>query len=203
MGRKRRKLYHSKVVRGMPVKKLFVVTILIVCCNSVFAQKAPAKQRSAKPQTEAKPERPSAEQVLRLLDMMQIRDNLQITLDAMKTQMKSGAEQMFREKIPAPTVEQLKSISDIVDEAFGDLSMDDLIRDIVPVYQRHLTRSDVAALISFYSSPVGQKLRREQAAMMRESMQATAAGQQQKMELLLDKVDARVQQLIQAEQNKP
>lgn len=189
-------------MRGTPVKKSFIVLTLIFGCNLGFAQKPAATQKSAKPPA-AKGERPSTEQVLKLLDMMQIRDNLQITLDAMKSQMKNGAEQMLREKIPAPSAEQLKSVNDIVDEAFGDLSMDDLIRDIVPVYQKHLTRSDVAALLSFYSSPVGQKLRREQAAMMRESMQATAAGQQQKMELLLDKVDSRVQQLIQTEQSKP
>jgi hypothetical protein len=185
------------------VKKLLIVVMLILGCSLAFTQKPPAKPRSAKPQTAAKAERPSAEQVLKLLEMMQIRDNLQITLDAMKSQMKSGAEQMLREKIPEPTAEQLQSVKKIVDDAFGDLSMDDLIRDIVPVYQRHLTRSDVAALISFYSSPVGQKLRREQGPMMRESMQATAASQQQKMELLLDKVDSRIQQLIEAEQNKP
>lgn len=185
------------------MKKSLILVMLIVGCNLALAQKPPAKPRSAKPQTAAKAERPSTEQVLKLLDMMQIRDNLQITLDAMKTQMKTGAEQMLREKIPIPTPEQLQSVHNIVDEAFGDLSMDDLIRDIVPVYQRHLSRSDVAALISFYSSPIGQKLRREQGAMMRESMEATAAGQQEKMELLLDKVDTRIQQLIQAEQNKP
>jgi uncharacterized protein len=185
------------------VKTLFILLMLMLGCNLVFAQKPPARPRSAKPQAAAKTEQPSTEQVLKLLDMMQVRDNLQITLDAMKTQMKSGAEQMLREKIPVPTAEQLKSVSNIIDEAFGDLSMDDLIRDIVPVYQKHLTRSDVAALISFYSSPVGQKLRREQGPMMRESMQATAAGQQEKMELLLDKVETRIQQLIQTEQNKP
>lgn len=185
------------------MKTLLIFVTLILCCNSGFAQKAPARPRPAKPAAASKPERPSTQQVLKLLDMMQVRDNLQITLDAMKSQMKSGAEQMLREKISEPTAEQLQSVNKIIDEAFSDLSMDDLIRDIVPVYQRHLTRSDVAALISFYSSPVGQKLRREQGPMMRESMEATAASQQQKMELLLDKVDTRIQQLIQAEQSKP
>lgn len=185
------------------MKNLFLVVILMVSCNAAIAQKPAATPRPAKPQKEAGAERPSVEQVLKLLDMLQIRDNLQITLDAMKVQMKSDAERTFREKIPVPTAEQLNSINKIVEEAFADLSMDDLIRDLVPVYQKHLTRSDVAALISFYSSPVGQKLRREQAAMMRESMQATAAGQQQKMETLLEKVDARLRQLIETEQNKP
>jgi hypothetical protein len=185
------------------MRNLVIVLMLLACCNLAVAQKRTTAQHPAKPATETKSEPPSAEQVLKLLDMMQIRDNLQITLDAMKVQVKNGAEQMFREKIAAPTAEQLKAINNIVNEAFGDLSMDDLIRDVVPVYQKHLTRSDVAALIAFYSSPVGQKLRREQGPMMRESMEATAAGQQQKMEMLLAKVESRIERLIQTEQNKP
>jgi len=185
------------------MKHLLIAFVLLSCCNFGVAQKRTTTSKTAKPPAETKSEPPSAEQVLKLLNMMQVRDNLQITLDAMKLQMKNGAEQMFREKIAVPTPEQLKAINSIVDEAFGELSMDDLIRDIVPVYQKHLSRSDVAALISFYSSPVGQKLRREQGPMMRESMEATAAGQQQKMEMLLAKVEARIQQLIQTEQSKP
>ena len=145
-------------------------------------------------------EKPSVEQVTRLLDLLQVRDNLQITLDAMKAQMKNGAVETFRERIPVPSAAQLKALNDIVEEAFKDISMDDLIRDVVPVYQKHLSRSDVAALIAFYTSPVGQRLRREQPAMMRESMQVTSAGQQQKMERLLARVEVRVQQLIEQEQ---
>ena len=134
--------------------------------------------------------------------MLQIRDDLQITLDAMKTQMKHGSEQLLRDKIAQPTADQLKQVNDIVDQEFAGISMDDLIRDVVPVYQRHLTRSDVKALIAFYSSPVGQKLRREQPAMMRESMEATSANQRQKMEDLLARVELRLEQFIEAEQNK-
>lgn len=177
---------------------LVLFTIIPGCMAS--AQKAPAAAPAAKPKAQVQSEKPSAAQVMKLLDMLQIRDSLQITLDAMKAQMKNGSAEMVREKIPAPTPDQLKAINDIVDQAFAEISMDDMIRDIVPIYQKHLTRSDVSALIAFYSSPVGQKLRREQGAMMRESMQATSAGQQQKMEALLAKVELRLEQLI--EQSK-
>ncbi|HST79790.1 MAG TPA: DUF2059 domain-containing protein, partial [Verrucomicrobiae bacterium] len=148
-------------------------------------------------------EKASEAQILKLLDMLQIRDNLQITLNAMKTQMQHGSEEMLREKIARPTDEQIKSVDKIVDEEFAKISMDDLVRDVVPIYQRHLTRSDVAALIAFYSSPVGQKLRREQPDMMKESMEATSAGQREKMEQLLARVEIRLEQFIETEQGKP
>jgi uncharacterized protein len=186
--------------------KTVLMCLLFTWSSLCGAQNSPAPGKAsaqAPAQGAAASEHPSQEQVLKLLDLLQVRDSLQFTLDAMKTQMKNGAVEMFREKVPVPTSDQLKSIDSIVDQAFGEISMDDLIHDVIPVYQKHLTRSDVAALLSFYSSPVGRKIRREQPAIMKESMQATSANQQQKMERLLAKVEVRVQQLVEAQQNKP
>ena len=184
--------------------KSLVVCTIIICSSLVVGQNAPTKKAPASPsaQSSARGEHPSTEQVLKLLDLLQVRDSLQFTLDTMKAQMKNGAVESFRDRVPSPTPDQLKSINHIVDEAFSEISMDDLIRDVVPVYQKHLTRGDVQALITFYSSPVGQKLRREQPAIMKESMQATSANQQQKMERLLAKVEVRIQQLVEADQKK-
>jgi hypothetical protein len=174
--------------------------------SNLRAQQSPAPAKpAAKPQT-ARPAAtdgpPSAEQVMKLLELLQVRDSLQVTLDAVKKQMRNSAEDQFREKILDPSPEQLKSLQAIVDETFGDLSADDMIKDVVPVYQKHLTRSDVRALVAFYSSPAGQKILREQPAMIRESMEAAGASQQKKMEKVLAKLDLRVQQLIEQEQGK-
>lgn len=190
------------------MRTLICLLVLTFACNTGYAQRhapatqSPANKRTSPSKVQQGSETPSTEEVLKLLNMLQISDDLKITLDAMKTQMKHGSEQLLREKIAQPTADQVKQVNDIVDQEFAGISMDDLIRDVVPVYQRHLTRSDVEALIAFYSSPVGQKLRREQPAMMRETMQATSAKQRQKMEDLLARVELRLEQFIQAEQNK-
>jgi uncharacterized protein len=146
---------------------------------------------------------PSPAQVLKLMELLRVRDELQITLNAMKQQMKDAATETFSEKVANPTPQQLQSVNTVVDDVFTEISLDDLIKDLVPVYQRHLTRSDVSALITFYSSPAGQKIMREQAAMMKESMQVAGANQRKKMEELLGKLDVRMHQLIEQEQNKP
>lgn len=190
---------------------IFVFTLALLfsileACPRLAAQQSPAPAKTpAKPQT-ARPAAPdgppSAEQVMKLLDLLQVRDSLQVTLEAVKKQLRNSAEEQFREKILIPSPEQEKSLQAIVDEVFGDLSPNDMIKDVVPVYQKHLTRSDVRALLEFYSSPAGQKILREQPAMIRESMQAAGASQQQKMEKVLAKLDLRVQQLIEQEQGK-
>ena len=184
------------------MKRHLLLLLLGAVCISVLAQSPskPVHKTAARPP--AAQEKPTQEQVLKLLELLQVRDNMQISVDAMKEQVRGTAEQSFREKFPNPTAEQLKAVQGIVDGVFQELVLDDLIRDVVPVYQRHLTRGDVQAIIAFYSSPAGRKILREQPAMIRESMHATAAAQQKKMELLLVKLDLRMQQLIQSEQNK-
>lgn len=167
--------------------------------------KAPATTSTASAKSDAAQAsvdgKPTPAQVRKLLELLRVRDDLQATLDSMKQQMKGEAVDAFRDKVPNPSPEQLKSVNGILDDAFAELSLDDLIQDLVPVYQRHLTRSDVQALVTFYASGPGQKILREQPAIIRESMQTAGSSQQKRMELMLAKVELRMQQLI--DQQKP
>ncbi|HEY6274007.1 MAG TPA: DUF2059 domain-containing protein [Terriglobales bacterium] len=193
------------LVSNMAVLSSMIVLSTMLAGPCLLAQQPAAPEPTA-PKTQAKTAAtdgpPTAEQVTKLLELLQVRDSLQVTLDAVKKQLRNSAEEQFRDKILNPSPQQLKSIQGIVDDVFGDLSADDMIKDVVPVYQKHLTRSDVRALVAFYSSPPGQKILREQPAMVRESMQAAGASQQKKMEVVLAKLDVRVQQLIEQEQGK-
>ena len=47
-----------------------------------------------------------------------------------------------------------------------------MMNEMIPVYQRHFSKSDIDGLIAFYSSPTGQKFLREMPAVTAESMQA-------------------------------
>lgn len=187
-------------------KKLLL--LVVAACAMALGQSSSApvsgqspsatQKKKATPATEAA-EKPTQEQVLKLLELLRVRESLQIALDAMKEQVRATAEQSLRESVPQPSTEQLRQLNAIVDGVFKELVLDDLLQDVVPVYQKHLTRADVEAVIAFYSSPAGKKIMREQPAMIRESMQATRAGQQKKMELLLVKLDARMRELIQGQ----
>ena len=55
------------------------------------------------------------------------------------------------------------------------IKTEDLVDMLVPIYDRHLTHSEVVSLIEFFGSPVGKKLISIQPSVMKESMQA---GQQ-------------------------
>lgn len=59
----------------------------------------------------------------------------------------------------------------ILDEQMKSMPWDKLMQAIVPVYQRHFTKGDMAALTAFYSGPTGQKFIRETPALGAESME--------------------------------
>jgi hypothetical protein len=58
---------------------------------------------------------------------------------------------------------------------FLNTSMDDLVAQLSPVYQKHLTEADLQGIITFYSSPAGKKLAEKTPAIMQDSMQAGRA----------------------------
>jgi hypothetical protein len=139
------------------------------------------------------PDAPTRDQVLTLLDTMQVRKSMTVAMESMKRIMKQGAEQTFREKVPNPTAKQLEALHGMFDDMLDSLSQDDMINAFIPIYQRHLTKTDIEETIRFYSSPVGQKLLREQPQIVQESMRAGAELQQKRMDEIKAKIQERMQ----------
>jgi uncharacterized protein len=115
---------------------------------------------------------PDKADVVKFLDLMHARAQMEQVLSGMVKQMKSGAEDTFKQKVPDATPEQLAKVDKLFDTMFAALPMDDLLNAIVPIYQKHLTKADLAAVTAFYSSPAGQKILKELPAIMSESMRA-------------------------------
>jgi hypothetical protein len=171
-----------------------------------FALPAAAQQSIAEAATLARSNRQSAaelatrDQVLTLLETLQVRKTMTVMLENMKQIMKDSAERSFRERVPNPTPRQLAALHGILDDIVDAQALDDLINAIVPIYQRHLTKTDIEEMTRFYSSPVGQKLLREQPEIIQESMRAGAAVQQRRMDEINAKIQERVQELMEASQ---
>jgi hypothetical protein len=123
-------------------------------------------------QAVAASEVPDKADVLKFLDLMHTRAQMEQVMSGMVKQMKAGAEQGFKQKVPDATPEQLAKVDKIFDTMFSSLPMDELVDAIVPIYQKHLTKADLIAVTAFYSSPEGQKILKELPAIMSESMQA-------------------------------
>ncbi len=66
------------------------------------------------------------------------------------------------------------------EEFRAQVSADELLALVVPIYSKHLTQADAEALVTFWSSPLGRRFAAKQPQIFQESMQA---GQQWGMEL--------------------
>jgi len=134
------------------------------------------------------------EDVLQLFSIMQINQQMHTMMDAMMKQQKALVHETARRKNPNITQPELNRLDRMMDETIQDFPVEGLLDDMVPVYQKHLNKTDVAAMGTFYSSPTGQKLLREMPAMTSEAMQAAYGRLQKQMETITERIDKAIEQ---------
>ncbi len=174
------------------MKKFLILSIAIsICMAPAFAQNA------------ALPDVPTKEHVREFLDLMHTRDRMIQMMDGMKAAEKKGAEEGFKHSIPDATSNQLGKVDALVDETFRDLPIDEMVDAMVPIYQHHLTEADLEAVIAFYKSAPGQKILKEQPAMMAEGMQAGQEIMMKRLPEILDRLQTQVAKLAETEKNHP
>lgn len=131
----------------------------------------------------------SKEDVEALFTTMHIREQMGKMMNAMTAQMKQITHENVRKRKPGITQEELAHIDAMADTAIKAYNIDDVFNDMIPIYQRHLSKPDIAAILAFYQSPTGQKLLREQPAMIAESMEVSRVRMEKAMSELMDKVE--------------
>src|SRR5579862_7862985 len=108
---------------------------------------------------------PTRAQVMRFMEVMQVRERTQSILQTEQEQVKTVTHDMLKKTRPDATPEQQARFEKVVESAlteiFANYPIDDVLRDMIPLYQSHFTESDLDQIIAFYSSPVGQKILRE------------------------------------------
>jgi hypothetical protein len=64
---------------------------------------------------------------------------------------------------------------------------------MVPVYQSHLSESDLDEIVAFYSSAVGQKVIREMPAMTAEAMNISFAHLEPRIDAMTKRIQAQLE----------
>jgi hypothetical protein len=109
------------------MKKLGISLFLLVVLGT-----ASVAQQAATPH-----DAPSKADVLRFLDLMQIRARLEQMMEGMKNGMKTGAEAGFKAKIPDATPAQLEKVDAFANVVFR-LSTDEMIDAVIPIIKSTL-----------------------------------------------------------------
>jgi len=139
---------------------------------------------------------PDKVDVLKFLDLMHARSQMVQMMDGMAKQMRLGAEQGFKAKVPGATPVQLAKVDHMFDDVFNALPIDEMVDAIVPIYQKHLMKSDLAAMTAFYGSATGQKILKEMPAIMSEAMQAGGEIGRKTFAAKSQQVDRRIAELV-------
>jgi uncharacterized protein len=164
------------------VKCLFLPILLCLafCCSAL------AQQTDDTPATK--------EDVQRYFDAMHLQDMMLQMIDAMAKPMHEMLHDQYvkdKDRLPDGFEEQMNKQ---MDDLLKDMPWEEMIRAMVPAYQKHLTKGDIDAIVAFYSSPTGQKLLREMPALMTDSMQSMMPI----MQKYIDKVQNRIQEQTEA-----
>lgn len=145
---------------------------------------APLTAQSAGDDTPA-----TKEDIQQLFATMHIREMMRNLMGTMAKQQKQMVHDALKKKMPDMNQKDLDRIDVMFDEVMKDVDSDAMLDDMIPVYQRHLTKVDVEAMSTFYQTPTGQKLLRQQPQMTAEAIQAVQPRMEKMMERVMDEAE--------------
>jgi hypothetical protein len=128
------------------------------------------------------------EDVQKLFDVMHVKQEMRLTLDSVMKQQRSIMHETLKSEDPDLSDDRLASYDQAMDAMLKDMPIEGMLDDMVPIYQKHFNKADIAAMTDFYASPTGQKALHEMPALTTESMQASYGRMQKQMNAAMQKV---------------
>jgi uncharacterized protein len=150
--------------------------------------------------------RPTSAQVTKFMEAMQTRSRLLSSLQTQREEIGTRVHNMFHKALPDATPAEKTKFENIVANSLGNIfanyPIDDVLRDMIPIYQSHFSESDLTQIISFYSSPVGQKVLREMPTISAELVRVSDARLQPQIDDAMRNVAEGLQEMVDAEGGK-
>jgi uncharacterized protein len=129
------------------------------------------------------------EDIEKLFTTLHIHEQMRSIMEISAKQSMQTVRETLKQKLPNLTDGDLDRATAMTDTFLKSMDLDGMLNDMIPVYQRHLTKSDVAAMSAFYETPTGQKLLREQPAMTAEAMKAVQPRMEKMLSNLMDQAE--------------
>ncbi len=145
----------------------------------------------------------SKEDIQKYLDAIHSHDMMKQMIGAMSQSMHQMIHEQFlkdQDKLPPDFEERMNKF---LDDSMNQMPFDEIMEAMIPTYQKHFTKSDIDALVGFYSSPTGQKILREMPAVMADSMQAAMPLIQKQVEKMQERVQEQVSELTKEQPKAP
>ncbi len=140
-------------------------------------------------------QQPTKEQLDKLFEVMRVKEQLASTTQIVPELVKQQFEEELRElerdnpAMSSANAEQRQALQNMMEKfaerATSLYTADEMIADMGALYQKHLSRTDLDAMIAFYSSPAGQHMVDTVPVIMKEYMPMVIRKTQERMKPLL------------------
>ncbi len=135
------------------------------------------------------PDAASQEDVKKLFDVMASREQMSQMMQKVFTQMRSLSREQVKKRHPDVSEAELARMDRESEDLIKNFPLDEMLSDMVPIYQRHFTKSDIDAMVAFYGSAAGQKFLHEMPAVTAETMRAVYPKIQAQVEAALRRAE--------------
>jgi hypothetical protein len=138
------------------------------------------------------------EDIQHLFEVMQIHQQMRQVMDAMMKQQSNMIHETLKKRYPQTSADKIAQADRLIADTMKDMPMDAMLDDMIPIYQRHFSKTDIDAMTTFYASQTGQKMMQEMPALTSEAMQASYARMQKQMDAMMQ----RAEQIVKEDQEK-
>jgi uncharacterized protein len=161
----------------MKLHRLAAVLIVFIFCSLSIANAQEAADAA-----------PSKEQVLKMLELMRVRKQTEMIQKTITQQMQQQMQQMMEKETGSQSDAKVAKMRDYMEDVTKIYPISEMLDDMVPIYQKHMSKTDVDAIISFYSSPAGQRLLDSMPAMMQDTVSMVMTKMNTRMGTLMEKL---------------
>jgi hypothetical protein len=137
------------------------------------------------------PDPASKEDVKKLFDVMASREQMSQMMRKVFAQTQSLNHDEIKKRHPDVTDAELARMDKQSEDLIKNFPLDEMLSDMIPIYQRHFTKTEIDALIAFYSSPAGQKFLHEMPAVSSETIQAVYPRIQVEVDAVLKRAEGK------------
>jgi hypothetical protein len=187
---------------------------MIFIPRAVIAQNALDQPAAAPTAAETTPaaipadQQATKEQLAKLFETMRLRAQLQSYMKMIPAMVQKQIQEQFTQKAGKIDAGSLKPdqraaldklMTKYTEKAATIIGIDELLDDMSEIYQRHVSRSDVDAMIVFYGSPAGQHLLDAQPAIMQEYMPVVMKRMRERSTALNDEMIADLAEFVKSQ----
>jgi uncharacterized protein len=193
-------------------KRILAVGLMVAASISTApymrAQADAGASQSAAPATIPAEDQPTKEQLDQLFDEMRLKAQMESAMKAVQGMMQQQVSQQIRTAASsgpngkALTPEEQEAVQKVtqkyMNRALTLYPVNEMIDDMATLYQHHLNRADVDAMIAFYGSPAGQHLLDAQPEIMKEYMPLVQKRMEERTKILMAEMKKDMDQLTQS-----